>query len=274
MPSLRASPAGHRGLRGKHHRGSRQRLAEGGEHRLVMHRLRRRDRGVGIAHRSRHDRAALDDAIGLDAEECRRPQHEVGELALFHRADQFRDAVRDRGVDGVFGDVALDAKIVVVALVLRQRAALLLHLVGGLPGADDDFAEPAHGLRIRGHHRQRAEVVQDILRRDGFFADAAFGEGEILGDRGIEMVAHHQHVQMLVDGVAGERPRRIGRGRQHVLQPGNLDDVRRVAAAGAFGVEGVDGAALERLHGVLDEAASRSAYRSGSSPGRRNRRRR
>ena len=38
------------------------------------------------------------------------------------------------------------------------------------------------------------------------------------------------------------------------FKPGDLDDVRRVAAAGAFGVEGVDGAALERLYGVLDEA--------------------
>jgi hypothetical protein len=34
----------------------------------------------------------------------------------------------------------------------------------------------------------------------------------------------------------------------------DLDDVGRVAAAGALGVEGVDGAALERLDGVLDEA--------------------
>ena len=55
----------------------------------------------------------------------------------------------------------------------------------------------------------------------------------------------------------GERPRRIGRGRQHVLQPRHLDDVGRVAAAGAFGVEGVDGAALEGLDGVLHEARLR-----------------
>ena len=183
--------------------------------------------------------------------------------------------MRDRRVDGVFGDVALDAEIVVVlALVLGQRAALLLHLVGGLPGADDDFAEPAHRLRVRRHHRERAEIVQDVFRRDGLLADAAFGEREIFRDRGIEMVAHHQHVQMLVDGVAGERPRRVGRGRQHVLQPGDLDDIRRVAAAGAFGVEGVDGAALERLHGILDEAGIRSACPNAASPGRRNRRRR
>ena len=107
---------------------------------------------------------------------------------------------------------------------------------------------------VRRHHRQRAEVVQDIFRRDGLLADAAFGKRQILRDRRIEMVAHHQHVEMLVDGVAGERPRRIGRGRQHVLQARHLDDVGRVAAAGAFGVEGVDGAALEGLDGVLDEA--------------------
>ena len=39
-----------------------------------------------------------------------------------------------------------------------------------------------------------------------------------------------------------------------MAQPGDLDDVGRVAAAGALGVEGVDGAALERGDGVLDEA--------------------
>ncbi len=66
-------------------------------------------------------------------------------------------------------------------------------------------------------------------------------------------MAYHQHVEMLVDGVAGEWPGRIGGGGQHVLQARHLDDVGRVAAAGAFGVEGVNGAALEGLDGVLDE---------------------
>ena len=96
--------------------------------------------------------------------------------------------------------------------------------------------------------------MQNILGGDRLLADAAFGEGEILGDRRVEMMAHHQHVEMLVDRVPGEGPRRIGRRRQHVLEARDLDDVRRMAAAGAFGVEGVDGAALERLDRVLDEA--------------------
>ena len=86
-------------------------------------------------------------------------------------------------------------------------------------------------------------------------ADAAFGERHVLGDRRIEVVAHHQHVEMLVDGVDRVRPRRIGGGRQHVGQAADLDDVRGVPAARAFGVIGVDGAALEGRDRVLDEAA-------------------
>src|SRR5712691_13106994 len=70
------------------------------------------------------------------------------------------------GFDGVLRDVAFHPHIVVVALFLRQAPALFLHLVGGLPGADDHFAKPAHGLAVRRHHRKRAEVVEDIFRRD------------------------------------------------------------------------------------------------------------
>ena len=94
-----------------------------------------------------------------------------------------RDAVRDGRVDRVFRDVAAGAEIVVVAGLARQRAALELHLVRGLPGADDDLADAAHGLAVGGHHRERAEIVQDVLRRDRLLADAALGEGEILRDR-------------------------------------------------------------------------------------------
>ena len=99
------------------------------------------------------------------------------------------------------------------------------------------------------HLMRMLQAAEGLPMNLGFF-----GKGEVFGDRGIEMVAHHQHIQMLVDGVARERPGRVGRGWQHVLQAGDLDDVRRVAAAGAFGMKGMDGAALERLDGILDKA--------------------
>jgi len=114
--------------------------------------------------------------------------------------------------------------------------------------------EPAHGLRIRRHHRQRTEIMQDIFCRDGLLADAAFGKRKILGDRRIEMVADHQHVQMLVDGVAGGRPRRIGEGRQHVFQAGDLDDSGAWPAPAPSVMEGVNGAALEGFYRVFDKA--------------------
>ena len=71
MPSF-AEPGLHRRLRNEHHRGRGARAAERAEHRPVVDRLRRRDRRIGIAHRRGDDHAALDDAVGLDAEESRR----------------------------------------------------------------------------------------------------------------------------------------------------------------------------------------------------------
>ena len=68
------------------------------------------------------------------------------------------------------------------------------------------------------------------------------------------MMTDHQHVEMLVDGIDGERPRGICGGGQHVGLPANAQNVRRVPAARALGVEGVDGAALERRQRVLDKA--------------------
>ena len=96
--------------------------------------------------------------------------------------------------------------------------------------------------------------MEDVLRGDGLAADAAFRERHVLRDARVQMVAHHEHVEMLVEGVDGERPRRVGRRRQHVRLAAQFDDVRSVAAARALGVEGVDRPAREGAHGVLDEA--------------------
>ena len=136
----------------------------------------------------------------------------------------------------------------------RQAAALLAHLVGRLPGARDDFADAAHRLGVGTDDADRAEVVQNVLGRDRFAADAAFGEGHVLGQILVEMMADHQHVEMLVERVDGVGPRGIGGTGQHVRLAADADDVRRMAAAGAFGVIGVNRAAFERRDRRLDEA--------------------
>ena len=60
----------------------------------------------------------------------------------------FANPMSNRRIDGVFRDVTLDAEIIVVDGILFQLAALKFHLVGGLPGAADNFSDASHGLGI------------------------------------------------------------------------------------------------------------------------------
>ena len=103
-------------------------------------------------------------------------------------------------------------------------------------------------------HRERAEVVQDVFGGDGLAADARFGEGHVFGNAGSrwwQTISMSRCSSMVLHGV---RPGRVGGGGQHVGFAAGLDDVRRMTAAGAFGVVGVDGAALERGERGFDEA--------------------
>ncbi len=67
-------------------------------------------------------------------------------------------------------------------------------------------------------------------------------------------MTHHQHVEMLVQRVPRERHRRVRGRRQHVGFAAETDDVGRVAAAGAFGVIGVNRAPVDRRNRVFDES--------------------
>ena len=96
--------------------------------------------------------------------------------------------------------------------------------------------------------------MQDVLGGDGGGPDPGLGEGEVLGDGRVEVVADHQHVEVLLDGVDGVRPRGVGGRGQHVRLGDHRDHVRGVAAAGAFDVEGVDGAAGDGGEGVAEES--------------------
>ena len=96
--------------------------------------------------------------------------------------------------------------------------------------------------------------MQNVLSRNGFLADAAFGERQIFSDRRVEMMADHQHVEMLIERVDGEGARGIGAGGQHVWQAADFYNIGRMPAARAFSMEGVNRAALERGDRVFHEA--------------------
>lgn len=92
----------------------------------------------------------------------------------------FGDAKSAGGVDGVFGDVALDALIVAEPCRLLGKAATLtFHLVGELPCAADHFVDTPHALTVGTEHRNRADIVEHILGGDRLGADTAFGKGNI-----------------------------------------------------------------------------------------------
>mmetsp|Transcript_27539 Transcript_27539/g.88408 ORF Transcript_27539/g.88408 Transcript_27539/m.88408 type:complete len:610 (+) Transcript_27539:297-2126(+) len=216
--------------------------------------LRRRDGGVRVAHLRPRDGAALDDHLGLCAKQRRLPHDKVGEHARLHRADGVRHPVGEGGVDRVLCNVPLDSRVVRARRrLVRQRPALRLHLVGRLPCPADHLADAAHRLRVGRHDGDGTHVVQDVLRGDRLAADARLGKGDVLRDRLVEVVADHEHVEVLVDRVDGEGAGRVGGGREDVRLGADLDDVGRVAAARALGVVGVDRPSLDGGERVVDE---------------------
>src|SRR5687768_559274 len=67
------------------------------------------------------------------------------------------------------------------------------------------------------------------------------------------MMTNHQHIEMFIQRVDGVWPRGIRRTRQHIGFSTNANDVRRVPAASAFRMIGVNRAALEGLDASLDK---------------------
>ncbi len=95
--------------------------------------------------------------------------------------------------------------------------------------------------------------MQHVFGGDGLPANAGFGKRHVLGDIRVEVMANHQHVQVLVDGVDRVGQRRVGGGGQNIRVRAGGDDIRRMAAARPFGVEGVDGAPGDGGQRVFDK---------------------
>src|SRR5215470_11429675 len=97
--------------------------------------------------------------------------------------------------------------------------------------------------------------MQNILRRDGLFANSALGKRKVFRNPRIEVMRDHHHIEGLIKGTY-----HIGsswsRGRWNdVWFAAHLDDVRGMSAASPFRVKSVNGSALERCDCVLYEAA-------------------
>ncbi len=138
--------------------------------------------------------------------------------------------------------------------IATQAAALHFHFVRGLPGAGDHLTNTPHCLGIGRNHRERAKVMQNIFRSDGFAANTRFRKRDIFRNGWVEMVAHHQHVEMFIDGIHSVRACRISRRGQHIRQPTGSDNIWCVTATRTFGVIGVNGTITNRRQCVFDKA--------------------
>ena len=210
---------------------------------------------LAIAHLRPGDEAPLEHDLGPRPEHGRTPQHQIRQLADFHRPDLVRHAMGDGRVDRVLGDVAADAQVVVLAAsspASRPRCSFILCAVCQVRVITSP-TRPMAWLSLE-MMQMAPEVVQDILGGDGLAADAALGEGDVLGDVLVEVVTHHEHVEVLVEGVHRQRSRGVGAAGDDVGLAAHAEDVGGVAAAGALGVVGVDGAPAERRDGVVDVA--------------------
>ena len=148
----------------------------------------------------------------------------------------------NRRVDRILRHIPARAPVVMQALrrlntMFGQMPPLELHLVRRLPGADDHFAHPPHGLRIGRHNTDGAHIVQDILGRNRLTADTRLGEGDVFRHARVQVVADHEHVEMLIHRIDRERHGGIRRRRQYVRLTAHFNDVRRMSAAGAFRME-------------------------------------
>ena len=158
--------------------------------------------------------------------------------------------MRQGWIHRVLAHVSLDPEVVRSGVfVLWQGASLKLVLVCRVPRSQDDLTAATHGLRVRRHHADGAEVVQDVFGGDGLSAYARLGKGNVLGDVLGEVVADHEHINVLVQGVARVRTGGVRRGGKDIRVLDNGDDVGSVATAGAFRVVGVNSAILKGRDG-------------------------
>ena len=226
------------------------------KHRLIQDRLCCRDGCVCVSHLGCNDHTAFDDHIRFCAKECRIPEYQIGYFAFFHRAYILGDSMCDSRVDGVFCNVTFYAEVVVsMSFIFWKRASFVLHFAGCLPCTCDNLAYTAHCLRIRTHHAENTHVMEYILCCDGLRTDSGISKSNVFRNLFVQVMAYHQHVQMLVQCVDGVRHSRVCGRRKYVWSCCSTDDIRCMAAACAFCMICMDGSSCDSCKSIFYAAA-------------------
>src|SRR6201981_238777 len=97
--------------------------------------------------------------------------------------------------------------------------------------------------------------MQNILRRDGFLANPALGEGDIFRNSSIEVMGDHDHIEGLIHRIRSVWSSWGRRSWNYVWFAADLDDVRGMSATRSFRMKCMNGPALESGDCIFDEAA-------------------
>src|SRR5258708_5747683 len=163
--------------------------------------------------------------------------------------------VRNSWIDSILGHIALHSVIIIACRVLSQWTTLDLHLMRRLPGTRNHLTDAPHGLRIAGHHTEDPQIMQDILSGDSLRTDTALGKSDIFTHMRIEMVADHQHIQVLRKSIRGKRHRRVCRRWQNIVERSNTDNIRRMPTTGSLGMIGMNGSSRNGCDGIFNKAS-------------------
>lgn len=159
--------------------------------------------GKGIYHLRPSNQPTLNNSTWLRSEPSRIPNHKIRQFANFYTTNYMTHTLSNGWVDGVLAHISLHAEVISpCAFVFFQGTALDFVLVSRVPGSHNDFAAASHGLRVRGHHADSSKIVQHVLSSNSLSTNTGFSKRYVFGDVFGEMVADHQHVEMLVECVA------------------------------------------------------------------------
>ena len=88
------------------------------------------------------------------------------------------------GVDSVFGNIALDPKIIVLPPSLPGGGRAELASYGRFARCGESLPRRGHSLRVRRHHAEGTHIVQHILGRNRFRSNTRLGKRYVFGTPG------------------------------------------------------------------------------------------
>ena len=94
--------------------------------------------------------------------------------------------------------------------------------------------------------------MKHILCCDGFRTDTGICKSNILRDLFVKVMAHHQHIQMLVQSIYSKWHCRVCGRRKDIRCCCRLDDVRCMSAAGTLCMVCMDGSSTDGIDGILN----------------------